>query len=72
MLKAGQPMDGPPPTEPCECERPGPFCSGVPGVLARVENQRLAPGAAVERCDLCRRFPSDEAAFERLRELGIA
>jgi len=57
---------------PRECEKPGHFCSGVPGVLAHMENGRLAPGAKVERCDLCQRYPSDEAALEKLRELGYS
>ena len=56
----------------CECEQPGYFCSGVPGILARVENGRLVEGAKVERCDLCCRYPSDKAAFDKLVELGIA
>jgi hypothetical protein len=55
---------------PCDCQQPGYFCSGVPGIIARIENGRLAKGAKVERCDLCQRYPSDEAALERLRELG--
>jgi hypothetical protein len=54
----------------CDCEEPGFFCSGVPGILAHMQNGRLAEGAQVNRCDLCQRYPSDEAAFERLRELG--
>lgn len=54
----------------CECEKPGYFCSGVPGIVARMENGRLAEGAVVNRCDLCQRYPSDGAAFEKLRELG--
>ena len=54
----------------CECEKPGFFCSGVPGILAHMEDGHLAEGAQVNRCDLCQRYPSDEAAFERLRELG--
>jgi hypothetical protein len=54
----------------CECEKPGYFYSGVPGIIAPMENGRLAPGAEVERCDLCQRFPSDAAALARLRELG--
>ena len=53
----------------CDCEKPGFFCSGVPGILAHMENGRLAEGAKVNRCDLCQRYPSDEAAFEKLREL---
>jgi len=56
--------------EPCDCEKPGHFRSGVPGILAHLKNGRLTPGAKVERCDLCQRYPSDEAALERLRELG--
>ena len=55
---------------PCDCQRPGYFCSGVPGIIARVEDDRLAKGAKVERSDLCQRYPSDEAALKRLRELG--
>jgi hypothetical protein len=54
----------------CDCEKDGFFRSGVPGILAHMENGRLAEGAQVNRCDLCQRYPSDEAAFERLRELG--
>ncbi len=56
----------------CECEQPGYFCSGVPGILARVENGRVVEGTEVERCDSCGRYPSDKAAFEKLVELGIA
>jgi hypothetical protein len=56
----------------CECELPGHFCCGVPGILAHLENGRLPEGAKVERCDLCRRYPCDQAALERLRELGYA
>jgi hypothetical protein len=59
-------------TEPCDCELPGVFCSGVPGILAHIENGRLAPHCNVERCDLCQRYPSDEAALEKLVELGMA
>ena len=57
---------------PCECERPRVFCSGVPGVLARMEQGRLAPNATVERCDLCQRYASDDAARQRLIELSLA
>ena len=56
----------------CECELPGDFCSGVPGVLAAMDNGRLHPQAVVERCDLCCRFDSDAAARARLVELGLA
>jgi hypothetical protein len=52
----------------CECEKPGHFCSGVPGILAHLENGRLPEGAKVERCDVCCRYPSDQAALEKLRE----
>ena len=58
--------------EPCECELPGFFYSGVPGILARIEEGRLVTGATVERCDLCQRYPDDLAAYRRLVELGIA
>ena len=56
----------------CECENPGFFCSGVPGILAHMGNGHLAEGAQVNRCDLCRRYPSDEVAFEKLRQLDRA
>lgn len=56
----------------CDCEQPGYFHSGVPGILARIENGRVAEGATIERCDLCQRFRSDAAARARLKELGIA
>ena len=54
----------------CECELPGYFHCGVPGNLARVEHGKLVPGAEVQRCDLCQRYPSDEAAYQKLKELG--
>ena len=54
----------------CECEKPGFFCSGVPGILAHMENGHLPEGAVVNHCDLCQRYPSDAAALEKLRELG--
>jgi hypothetical protein len=55
----------------CECEAPGLFRSGVPGILAHVVDGRLVPGAPVECCPRCRRYPSDAAALVRLQELGI-
>ena len=61
----------PHPREPCECECPGAFYTGVPGVIAAMDNGRLAPGAVVERCDFCQRYPSDAVALARLRELGL-
>ena len=48
------------------------FYSGVLGIIARVENGRLVPGAKVERCDGCERYESDEAAHQKLIELGMA
>ncbi len=62
-------------TTACDCELPGYFCSGVPGILAHVENGQYvagAEGAKVERCDSCERYPSDKVAFDKLVELGIA
>lgn len=73
MLRAGKPLHGTAQKKsPCACELPGFFQCGVPGVLAHLEEGRLAPGATVERCDLCGRFDSDEAALARLQELGLA
>ena len=40
--------------------------------IARFVDGQLAPDAAVERCDACERYPSDEAAQEKLRELGLS
>ena len=57
---------------PCDCELPGPFCSGVPGIIARLELGWLAAGVDVERCDACQRYPSDEAALAHLCELRMA
>ena len=57
--------------QPCACEEPGYFCSGIPGILAHLENGGLAPGAKVERCDQCERYPSDTAAWAKLVELGL-
>lgn len=55
--------------EPCECELPGPCWSGVPGILAATAEGRLVAGAKVERCDLCRRFATDELAYQHLVDL---
>ncbi|MBX3436986.1 MAG: hypothetical protein KF861_05815 [Planctomycetaceae bacterium] len=55
----------------CACMEPGYFRSGVPGVIAHLDNGRLAPGAKVERCDHCRRYPDDDAARRKLVELGL-
>ena len=48
----------------CECEKPGYFRSGIPGILAHVEAGKLL--SKVERCDLCKRFATDETAREYL------
>jgi hypothetical protein len=55
----------------CECELAGPFHTGVPGVLAAMQDGRLAPGSVVERCDQCERFPTDAAALAALKERGL-
>ena len=57
---------------PCDCEAPGVYCSGVPGILAHVEDGKLSPGCEVQRCDHCERYASDEAARAKLVELGVA
>ncbi len=56
---------------PCECELEGAFYTGVPGILAEMHEGRVAPESVVERCDLCRRYPSDAVAWAKLRELGL-
>jgi hypothetical protein len=56
----------------CDCETPGFFYAGVPGILAHLKDGRVAPGALVERCDRCCRFASDEEALAKIQELGIA
>ena len=43
--EADQTADG----DRCDCEKPGFFCSGVPGILAHVENSRVARNTKVER-----------------------
>lgn len=56
----------------CECQEPGFFYSGVPGILAHMAAGRAARDAKVERCDQCQRYPSDGAALARMKELGLA
>ena len=58
--------------QPCDCELPGFFHCGMPGIIAHFANGRLAPGASVERCDLCERYATDEAARQKLVDLGLA
>ena len=41
----------------CDCEEPGYFNSGVPGIIAHVKNGIVF--SKVERCDTCRRYRSD-------------
>ncbi len=60
------------PDETCECELPGYFCCGVPGILAHLEDGRAGSPQEIQRCDLCQRYASDEAAYTRLVELGLA
>lgn len=47
--------------EPCECEAPGLFRSGVPGILAVVDECGKIL-SAVERCDTCERYATDDEA----------
>ena len=50
----------------CECEQPGSFNCGLPGILARVTHDgRIV--SRVERCDACELFTGDEAAERVLR-----
>jgi hypothetical protein len=56
----------------CVRELPGLFHTCEPGILAAIESDRVAPDAVVERCDQCRRYPTDDAALARLYELGLA
>lgn len=71
MMKRGA-SAGPEGEATCDCQRPGYFCCGLPGILAHLEDGRLAPDASVERCDQCRRYESDGAARQKLVELGLA
>jgi len=53
---------------PCDCEAPGAFfTSGVPGIVAHLDDGKLAPDATVERCDMCRRYATDAAALKALQ-----
>ena len=45
--------------------------ASVPGILAHLEGGRVAPDATVECCDQCQRYESDEAARQKLIELGM-
>ena len=46
----------------CACQRPGPYYSGLPGILVGALRRRRF--RIVERCDTCERFVSDEEAGE--------
>jgi len=64
--------DPPDPPVPCDCELSGgDFFCGVPGILAHLEEGKVSADFRVERCDLCRRYPSDAAARRKLQELGL-
>ena len=65
------PLDSDDGAEVCDCERPGCFYSGVPGVIAHVKNGRLGKTEMVQRCDMCQRFATDEAALAELYRLGV-
>jgi hypothetical protein len=71
-LNAGQSDPADEESQLCDCQSPGRFYSGVPGILACVVNGRLVTGAQVERCDGCQRYEPDDAALARLIDLGIA
>ena len=55
----------------CDCELPGFFCCGVPGILAHLEGGRVAPGARSSAAISANSYESDEAAQQKLIELGI-
>ena len=55
----------------CVCEKLGYFCSGIPGIVARVCNGHLVDDATVERCDLCKLYESDEEALKVLHKLNM-
>lgn len=51
----------------CECEEPGMFNSGIPGILAGLPQDNGC--RYVERCDLCERFYSDKGACEEFARI---
>jgi len=55
----------------CVCMKPGPFNSGVPGILASLDNGRVPSDGKVEHCTLCQRYPDDAAARQKLVELNL-
>lgn len=54
----------------CDCERPGPYYTGISGIFARIENGR-ANADTVHRCVFCERYPSDDAALQVLLRRGM-
>ena len=46
----------------CGCEKPGPFNCDLPGILAGRPQKKGY--RYIERCDMCERYPNDEAACE--------
>jgi len=72
MPASRHPTDPESESQPCECELPGIFCCGVPGILAHFRDGRLAAGCQAERCGLCERYPTDQSAYGRVRERGLA
>lgn len=53
----------------CECEKPGTVRSGISGIIIGGPDKRGR--RYVERCDLCLRFESDDAArLEYARIMG--
>lgn len=71
-LVRSESAESPGSTEGCpECEVEGFYYTGVPGVLARMENGKVAVGAKVERCDACCLYPDDRTAREIMTALGL-
>jgi hypothetical protein len=56
---------------PCECQKPGAIYSGVKGIVAGTPDKKGR--RYIERCDVCERFHSDQAAgleYARIRRGG--
>jgi len=67
-------MKAPRPRGKCDiCQMKGSVAySGVPGILARMEKGKVPAGGYVCRCDTCKRYATDEEAFEELVRRGLA
>lgn len=50
----------------CVCEEPGYFNSGIPGILAHIENGEII--GEVEACEGCERYLSDKSAERALHK----